>query len=331
MQPRPTLKSMAATLGVHVSTVSRVLNGDPQQASRAASAEVVARVRALAQSLNYRPNLQATSLKTQRSRDIGVLLPCLADPLAGALYDGIDEAAFAAGYTALALPFQPGTRRGQDRIESALRRQVAGLIIGDSAAADAGLLQSLQQQVPCVLVGHQQPGFAAIGSDDYAAGQAVAEHFYRQGRRSAGLLAGPESAQPAPCLQGFIEYWQRQGLEVPPGQVLHSPVAGDAGHELGRRMLGLGVDALFAVHDVLAVGAMAAVHAVGRQVGRDVAVVGYHDLPWGGDLPVPLSSVRTPTARIGRLALQMLLRQVAGKAAKPLLLAPQLVVRASSC
>ncbi|MBX9330423.1 LacI family DNA-binding transcriptional regulator, partial [Serratia marcescens] len=68
-----TLKALAARLGMHVSTISRVLNGSQDDASLAASPETVQRIRQLAAELNYRPNPHATSLKTQRSQVIGVL------------------------------------------------------------------------------------------------------------------------------------------------------------------------------------------------------------------------------------------------------------------
>ena len=97
-QSRPaTLKSMATALGVHVSTVSRVLNGDPAGVERAASAEVVARIRALAKELDYRPNTQASNLKLRKSQEICVLMPRLTDLVMATIYDSIDSAAEQAG------------------------------------------------------------------------------------------------------------------------------------------------------------------------------------------------------------------------------------------
>lgn len=97
-QSRPaTLKSMATALGVHVSTVSRVLNGDPAGVERAASTEVVARIRALAKELDYRPNTQASNLKLRKSQEICVLMPRLTDLVMATIYDSIDSAGRASG------------------------------------------------------------------------------------------------------------------------------------------------------------------------------------------------------------------------------------------
>ncbi|MFF7707375.1 substrate-binding domain-containing protein [Pseudomonas sp. NPDC007930] len=332
MQPRPTLKSLAATLGLHVSTVSRILNGAPEAAGRAASPEVVGRVRALARELNYRPNPQALSLKTQRSRDVGVLLPRLADPLAARLFEGIEDAAQAAGYSVFACPTQDDPRRSLDRAEKALQRQVAGLVLGDCHLGDTRLLDTLAaQRVPYVLVGRQQPGQPGIGCDDEAAGRAVAEHFLRKGRRRLGVLAGPAHSSPGQdALRGFAAACQQAGVPLAPEQVVHGAVSAQAGREQGERLLGLGVDAVFALDDLLALGVASAAQARGQLLGRELALVGYNDLPWAAELPVPLASVSVPAERMGRLALQMLLRRVDGKAANPLVLAPEVLLRASA-
>ena len=110
-----TLKALAARLGMHVSTISRVLNGSQDDASLAASPETVQRIRQLATELNYRPNPHATSLKTQRSRVIGVLVPRLSDLVLATIYEGIDEAAAKAAYP----PLSPIPTIGRIRSKSA--------------------------------------------------------------------------------------------------------------------------------------------------------------------------------------------------------------------
>src|SRR3546814_3887068 len=74
---RTTLRSLAAQLDIHVSTVSRVLNGTEAEARSAASPEMITRIKQLAKQLNYRPNRQAIGLKTSKTRLIGVILPRL--------------------------------------------------------------------------------------------------------------------------------------------------------------------------------------------------------------------------------------------------------------
>ena len=143
-QSRPaTLKSMATALGIHVSTVSRVLNGDPAAVERAASAEVVERIRALAKELDYRPNTQASNLKLRKSQEICVLMPRLTDLVMATIYDSIDSTAEQAGYLTFVSNTDDQQPRQMARAEHALRRSVAGLIVGDSHVGDTQPLLDL--------------------------------------------------------------------------------------------------------------------------------------------------------------------------------------------
>ena len=87
----PTLRSIAQELKIHVSTVSRVLNGTDEDARAAASEPTVRRIRELAQQRNYRPNLQAKGLRTNRSNSIAAFLPYISDLVGAMIYEGINE------------------------------------------------------------------------------------------------------------------------------------------------------------------------------------------------------------------------------------------------
>lgn len=157
-----TLKSMATALGVHVSTVSRVLNGDPAGVERAASAEVVARIRELAKELDYRPNTQASSLKLRKSQEICVLMPRLTDLVMATIYDSIDSAAEQAGYLTFVSNTDDQQPRQMARAEHALRRSVAGLIVGDSHVGESQPLLTADAQAHSLRAG-QSPDCRASG------------------------------------------------------------------------------------------------------------------------------------------------------------------------
>ena len=88
--------------------------------------------------------------------------------------------------------------------------------------------------------------------------------------------------------------------------------------------------ALFAVNDFAAIGAMGALRSHGLGVGRDVAVVGFNDTSLAAELPIPLSSVRSPMLDIGRTAVQLLKGVLDGRKVEPVRLEPVLCVRESS-
>ena len=124
-----TLQSLARQLGLNVSTVSRVLNGSDDDARAAAAPDTVKRVRALAAELQYRTNPHAASLKTRRSRTIGVLVPRLSDMVLATIYEGVDEAAAEHGYLTFVSNTQDEPDKQRKLIDMALARRVDGLIL----------------------------------------------------------------------------------------------------------------------------------------------------------------------------------------------------------
>jgi LacI family transcriptional regulator len=105
------------------------------------------------------------------------------------------------------------------------------------------------------------------------------------------------------------------------------------GREAGERILASGKPrptAIFAVNDFAAIGAMGALRSHGLTVGQDVAVVGYNDTSLAAELPVPLTSVHSPMADIGRTAVRLIQAVLRGENPEPARLKPSLYVRESS-
>jgi LacI family transcriptional regulator len=334
-----TLKSLAEALRLDVSTVSRVLNGSAEAASRAASSEVVERIRTLAKKWGYRPNVQAASLKTRRSREFAVLIPRVSDLVVATIYEGINEAADEAGYIAFVSNTMDDPERQRARAEQALHRQVAGLIIGDThLGRKQPLLETLaQREVPFVLVSRRQPGQLSVTGNDELGGRLAAEHLFALGHRNVAVLAGESHASTgADRTRGFLAFYREQGIEVPAEHVLHGPFDTQTGRLQGKRLFGAKrlkrshPTALFAVNDFLAIGAMGVLRDLGLQGGHDVAIVGYNDTPLAAELPISLTSVRIPMMEMGRLAVGLMLDLLEGKSVTSVLLQPQLQIRSSS-
>jgi len=330
-----TLKSMATALGVHVSTVSRVLNGDPAEVERAASAKVVERIRTLAKELDYRPNTQASNLKLRKSQEICVLMPRLTDLVMATIYDSIDSAAEQAGYLTFVSNTDDQQPRQLARAEHALRRSVAGLIVADSHVGETQPLLDLlaRKHIPCVLVSRHIAGHLTAANNDELGGWLAAEHLFRQGCRDVAILAGERHASTgADRTRGFIQYYREQGCALRPEWILNGPFDSHTGHKQGEYLLGLNPrpNAFFAVNDFLAIGLMGAARDKGLRPGKDIAVVGFNDIPLANELIVPLTSVRVQLAQLGRHSVDLLLKRIRGEAAESIILAPQLQVRESS-
>ncbi|MGW4271793.1 LacI family DNA-binding transcriptional regulator [Streptomyces seoulensis] len=330
-----TLQGIAERLGLHVSTVSRVLNGPRDGSSRAASGATARRIRDLADELGYRPNPLAAGLRTRRSNLIGVLVPRLSEIVMATVYEGAEEAAAAGGLSAFVTNTYDDPALQRDRIAMVLARRVDGLVIGDAHLDGAALDLPALRNTPFVLVNRRtNAGHTSVTCDDRLGGRLVAEHLLALGHRSVGVIAGrPFASTGTDRTEGFVERYREAGLPLPERRVVHSAFDTAGGHEAARVLLAAPEDrptALFAVNDFAAIGAAGAARDLGLTLGRDLALAGFNDTPLAAQLPVPLTSVHSPMAEQGRRAVRLLLRRIAGESPGSEVLAPRLTARAST-
>ncbi|MDQ0261162.1 LacI family DNA-binding transcriptional regulator [Sinomonas atrocyanea] len=328
-----TLKDLARELGIHPSTVSRVLHSDPDSARGAASAATARRIRELAAEVGYSPDPQATSLRTRRTQLLGVIVPRLSDLVLAIMYEGIEEAAAAIGYSAFVTNSHDDVAEQRRQVEIMLARRVDGLIIGDSHL-DVDVLPELRDRaVPFVLMNRRHPGFPSSTCDDTRGGELVAEHLWAKGHRRVSVIAGePYASTAVDRTGGFVDRWHALGGELPDGSIVWSRFDTQGGREAAEKILSArsAPTAIFAVNDFAAIGAMGALRSHGMIVGQDCAVVGYNDTSLAAELPIPLSSVRSPMAEIGRQAVGLLEGVLRGEAVESVRLEPSLQVRESS-
>lgn len=324
-----TLTSLAAELGVHVSTVSRALSDPPSGVSPA----TVRMVRRLAAERGYRSNLTARALRTGRSSVLGMLVPRLADEVLAIVHEGVDASAIEAGYATVVANTLDRADLRQQRLDLLLARPVDGLVLGDSLLESHVADQLASAGVPHVLALRCLPGRLCVGTDDLLGGRLAAEHLLALGHRRIGVVAGDTRASTgADRARGFVDACADAGVEVAPSAVRPSTFDVRSGAEAAARLLDAHPDvtAIFAASDNVAVGVLGALRDRGRSVPDDVALVGYNDLDLSAALPVPLTTVDSRVAEVGRLAARALLDLIGGGSPESVRLEPRLVVRAST-
>jgi LacI family transcriptional regulator len=319
---------VADASGFHVSTVSRVLRGD----SARISSETIAAVEAHAARLDYRVNRWAASLRSGRTGIIGVLVPRITDIVLATVFEAIEQEAAANGMQAVVSSTwdQPESRAA--RIETYRAERVDGLIVGDARLTDLPLQRLRADGVPVVLVSRRSRGLPSVTGDDQVGGAAAAAHLIEQGRGELAVIAGPSYASTgAHRSAGFRAEAARRGRPVDPTMVAHSGFDVAGGRAAMTELLRRGrPDAVFAVNDFAAIGAMGVLQEHGLRIGTDVAVVGYNDIPVSGELAVGLSSVRVDLDRMGRVAFDVLNDVINHRTPHSVRLTPTLVPRASS-
>lgn len=333
---RGTLKDVAAAAGVHPSTVSRSL--DPTQAYRV-RAETRQRVLAAARRLGYQPHRVAGGLRRQRTLTVGVLVADYETPIYAALLRGVTGRLERDGF----LPISLETQDRHDRLLAALRllteHRVDGVITAATRAQDVNALrQVVRAGTPVVMAVRwvRGVGIPIVANDDLRGGALATEHLVSLGHERLVQLPGPDDIEAFnERSHGYRGVLSRAGLpdREPVGYAATPTV--DEGRRLMRLVLarsGPPPTAVFAHNDLMAIGAMEAVHEAGLDCPDDVSIVGYNDMPLTEHLVPPLTTVRMPTVEVGRVAAEALLRLIEDRAAPPvsISLEPQLVARAST-
>lgn len=326
-----TLKGLAQELGLSPSTVSRVLNDSAGDQSRWASPETSRRILDLARERGYAKNPYAASLRTARSGLVGVVVPRLQDYVLATIYEGVDEAAVEHGYVALVANSLDDPDSHDARVRTLLDRRVDGLILGDTPIDGSTLREIERERVPFVLVNRRSPGYPSVTCNDYLGGRLAGEHLAGRGVERVFLVAGKDRMSTSiDRTAGFLEALAEHGIEVPPEHVVTGGFDAEAGEEGLRHLLDVaGVpDAVFAVNDFAAIGAMGVLAARGLSVPGDVKVIGYNDTPLAGG--VGLTTIRSPMREMGRQGLEMLLQVMDGRDVQGIQLDPRLMVRTTA-
>ena len=330
--PEPvTLKTLALELGLNVSTVSRIINAAPGVEAKWASPETIRRVQELALARGYARNPHAASLRTSRSDLIGVIVPRLQDYVLATIYEGIDAAAEARGRMTVVANSLDDPIRQRMRTESLLARRVDGLIFGDAHLQSPYLDELAARGVPLTLVSRRRAGHVSVTCDDVAGGRLAASHLLSTGRRRFAVIAGAKFASTTvDRVGGFLEMLEIHGVGGSDVDVHYTGFDAPAGQRAIAQILDseLQPEAVFAVNDFAAIGAIGALQMLGISVPDDIAVIGYNDTPIAE--AVKLTTVRSPMVEMGRLGFEKLLSLLDKEEVESERLAPELIVRSTA-
>ncbi|RMD89389.1 MAG: LacI family transcriptional regulator [Alphaproteobacteria bacterium] len=336
MSNRPvTLRDIAKKVGVHTSTVSRVLNPD---AGAKVSREVALKVTRAAEELGYSLNPFARSLKTNQSFTIGVLIPDLTDPLFPPIMRGIEDTLSEAGYTAILANSDNDPDHERKGLETMRARKVDGLILATAQRKDRLVARCVADRIPLVLVNREVEDHSvpAVVNDDIGGMRMVTEHVISLGHRRIGHISGPQTLSTGMNrLNGYLAAMRAHGLpERHADMVEAAPLTDAAAQAAAEALLASDPDltAIVTANDMLALGAYDALEARGLSCPDDVSVTGFNDIPFADKFKPPITTVRIQKFEMGAEAARLVLRMIKGEnvGGLSMLLRPTLVVRGST-
>jgi DNA-binding LacI/PurR family transcriptional regulator len=303
-----TIRTVAERAGCSIATVSRVINGTAR-----ASADAEARVRAAIAELEFRPSEIGRSLKTLRTRTVGVVIPSLTKPVFASSVAGIEAEARVRGHALLVTATDYDPARERAVVDTLVAQSVAGLVLTVADPDTNPTLDMLDAEgIPYVLVYNEPQRIPrpAVTVDNAAATRALTEALIAHGHRRILFIAGRFSSSDRSRLrhQGYLAAMGAHGLAPEP--VLELDYIADAPAHRAA------LESLFAVrarptamicsNDLLALSIIAAVRAMGLSVPGDMSVAGFDGIAIGRLVTPELSTVDQPTRLMGARAIERL-------------------------
>ncbi|CAM8648217.1 PurR Transcriptional regulators [Comamonadaceae bacterium] len=302
------IKELAALSGVSMATVSRVFNLPSK-----VNADTRAHVLELARGMGYLPNASARSLRMQRSKVLGVMLPTLLNPVFAECLDGIAQAASAAGYAILPMTTDYRIEQEEQAVQQLLAGNVDGMVLVVSNPATSTALKRLQMvRLPYVLAYNQHPEHPCVSVDSELAMREVVTRLAALGHRHITLITGQLSAsdRAQQRLRGFSAGMQALGLDG--SQWLEVPFVETAVQDIRALLMPPGrPTALVCSNDLIAIRSLRAAHLAGLRVPQDISITGFDGIALGEDLTPVLSTVTQPNADIGRRGVELLVAALA--------------------
>lgn len=323
---RASVKDVALLAGVSVGTVSNVLN-------RPASVTEKTRTKveqAMAE-LNFHRNASARQLRAGVSRTVGVIVMDVGNPYYTELARGIEDRLATDDHTLILCSSDEDPHREAQFLRLLAEQGVRGVLVTPIASTMQRLGELRRLGIPSVLMDSLSSQHTSVGVDHVSGGRQAITHLIAQGHRRILYLAGPTDLQQTRHrLRGAVEAVQAAGLDPADVlQVVNLPyvTANEGQRGLIEALDGPGPQptAVFAMNDIVALGAMRELRVRGLSIPGDMAVVGYDDLYFAAELMTPLSSVRQPMRQLGWAAADLLLTDHPHT-----MFEPELIVRASS-
>ena len=310
-----TIKDVALRAGVGMSTASRVVSGKGYVA-----AATLDRVQKAVEELGFRPSHAARALMSGTSQMVGVYIPILKGSFYTPILAAIDAELRAADlHMVVAFGVGKGDARRQaiEGIDFLLERGCDGVIVMSNHLCEEDFVALAKNQARIVFLNHLLGSIAAqcFTADHAYGGVLAARALLEQGHRRIAVIGGPSTAPDNVArLSGFMAEIARAGID--PGTVwqTESDFSPEAGWAEAVRLIesGYHFTAVFCANDEIAVGAMAYFQEIGREVPRNISVIGYDDTPSAAFSSPRLTSVHIPWLEMTMAALNELLNRCYG-------------------
>ena len=329
-----TIKDIAKELKISVSTVSRALR-DTYDVSNDTRQKVLA----MAAQLNYKPNYNAIGLANGSTHNIGVILPFITNYYFSTVITGVQEVAYKNGYNIVLYVTNDSPEREIDIFENLTISSLDGLLVSISTDSDAYEHFELvhNEGMPIVFFDRVSNciNTSKVMQDDYNGAFEAVEHLINNGYSKIAHIAGPKGLSfTQKRLNGYLAALEKYDVPFRDEWVIYSGFSQQCGEDDTYRLLQCEEvpDAIFAVNDRKAIGAMIALKNKKIKIGKEMGVVGFTNDPVSTIISPSLTTIAEPAFDIGKKSCELLLKHITKKhfRSEEVILPGTLIVRESS-
>ncbi len=331
---RPTQYDVARLAGVSQVAVSKVLNNSP---SIYLPEETRRRILRAMDTVGYKPNVLARSLRMGKTHTLGLILPDSSNPFFAEIGKHIEARAFSLGYSLIICNTEGDPAREQFYSEVLYCKQVDGIIFVSSGNQPDCLRSLLDYGLPLVVVDRELPGCVVdvVMLDNFQGGYLAAQHLISLGHRKIACITGPSNVNPSSeRVSGFKTALEENGIGFNHGRLRQADLRMESGWRLAYDLFNQPdpPTAIFACNDLMALGVLRAAAESGLRVPHDLSVVGFDNIALSSYTTPPLTTIAQPTDQISMRTIDLLMERIKSKEKDPAreLLPAALIVRASS-
>lgn len=329
-----TIKKVAELAQVSTATVSHVINN-----TRFVSEETKERVLKAMKDLNYIPNSAAKSLRSQKSKTIGLLIPILEDETNNIFFmrvaRGVEHILKQNGYHIMLGNTNESFEYEAEQIKNFIYRQVDGLIIAPTAGNHEYLSEIINDDCPIVFVDRKPEGIMGdfVLNDGFKGCYDAVKMLIEKGHRKIGMLSGLLYVSPAQeRLAGYRKALSDYNISLDEDLILVGESSFKSGYEMARQLIEHSdVTALFVASNAIAMGCIGYIQDKGIKVPDDLAIIGFDNYVWANVTNPPLSVIHQSDYKLGIKAAEVLLKKLRkpSKRCKEYRLPTQLITRKS--
>lgn len=301
-----TIKDVARLAGVSIATVSKYLNGGNVLDKNKRNIDKAI------EELNYRINVMARGLKTNKSMTVGILIPSLTNLFFTTIVSSVENTLSEKGYSTIICDYREESQLEQEKLNFLASKNVDGIIMVPSSLENNELIRDVMKTIPVVMLDRKVADIECdvVLTDNINGSYDAVEQLIARGHKRIGIICGPKKHYTAiERLRGYERVHDDYGINMDQSLIRYGDYQIESGHQEILNLLKLPVPptAVFVTNYEMTLGAIMGINKVDIKMPEDLSLIGYDNLQLAKIIKPSLSIVTQPTNEIGKTAAKVLL------------------------